>query len=113
MLQINLLHGEILEEMTEAQICRAISLQHVEVQRLKKQTTIKDVAWSHIIAVALNRIRPRLVQVDGDGHWLLVPQEIELDRVTFELSLDHFLELGALAFQLDVRIAGNRMAVDR
>src|SRR5260370_15536345 len=99
--------------MPESRVCWGKAIAISAFNRLKKQSAIKDVACSRIIAVALNRVRPRLVQVDGDGHWLLVPQDVELDRVTFELSLDHFLELGALAFQLDVRISGNRMAVDR
>src|SRR5205814_4858202 len=60
MLQVNLIEHVIIKEMPDTQIAqlKLMALKQVQVQRLKKQAAVKDVARPHIIAVALHKIRP-------------------------------------------------------
>ena len=112
MLQIDLIQNEIFKEMPEAEIRCPVRFQHVEVQRLEKQTAVKHVTRSHIVAMALNRIRPGLVQIDCYRQGSLIPQNIELDGLALEFSFDDFFKLRALAFYFDICITGDWVAVD-
>ena len=113
MLQVNLFQNKVLEKMAKTQVGWPICFEQIEVQRLKKQATIKHITGPHIIAVALNSIRPRCKEFDGDCHGLFVAPDFELDRVALEFPFDHFLKVRALAFQFDIRIACDGMIIDR
>ena len=63
--------------------------------------------------MALHEVGPDRAQLDLHAHRLLVAQEIELDRVALEFSLDHLGHLHPLALVFDKGVARNRMAVDR
>src|SRR5262249_34556312 len=104
----------IIEEMPNAKIAelKLIGLERVEVEGLKKQTAVKNVARFHVIAVTLDKIGPDRAKLNRHRHRLLVPQKIELHRVALELAVDHFGHLPARSFQLHVGVTRDWMIVD-
>ena len=61
----------------------------------------------------LNQIGPcSLQKLDLHSHRLLVAPDVEFNRITFEFPFYYFLKVRALAFQLNIPIAGDRMTID-
>src|SRR4029077_14642906 len=112
MIQINLLQDKVFEEMPETQVRSAIGFEHVQAERLEQQSAVKHITRSHVVGMTLNRVWPWLEQFDADRHRLFVPQNVDLNRIAFELALHDFLELRAFAIQLYVRIACDRMTLN-
>ena len=112
MRQVKLFQNKVFEKMAETQIGWPICFEQIEIQWLKKQATVKHVTGTHIVAVALNPIRPWCIKLDGDRHGLFVAPDVELDRVPLEFPLDYLLKVCAFAFQFDIRIACDGMIID-
>src|SRR5215471_2470814 len=112
MLQVNLFQHKIFEKMTKAQVGWPICLERIQVQGLKQQASIKHIAGTNIIAMALNQIWPRREELNRDSHWLPVAPDIEFDGIASEFSLHHFLKFRAFAFKFDIGVAGDGMIVD-
>src|SRR5438477_12580470 len=62
--------------------------------------------------MALRKIRPDGIELDSHRHRFLLAQDIELNIVTFEFTLDDFRHLNTLAFQFDERVACDWMIVN-
>ena len=99
--------------MAEPEIGRLISFDQIERERLKKQPAVNDVARPHIIGVTLHEIRPDRIQRRSSPSAVVCRARGRASPFALEFSLDHFRHLHALAFEFDIRVARNRMIIDR
>src|SRR5438067_8504652 len=112
MLKIDLFQDKVVEVMANARIACLIGIKKVERQRLKDQAAVNDITRAGIVMMSLHLIGPDRVQLDPQRHRLPVAQDFELYLVTLKFAFDYFRHFYSFTFELDKRVAGNRVIIN-
>src|ERR1700743_3375106 len=108
----DLVVDEVIVEIAHSQVLNLERFEQVLGQRLKNQAAEHDEAGILVKDVGLDQIGIIWFQLDFDTERLVIPQQIDLNFVTFELSLDDLRQVDVLAVEFNGLIADDAVTID-